>query len=223
MRVYLCRLVLHENLYYATREVGRLYETERCIHNYALTYALGLATAPYFHAQQVPQYREELLPLNDRGIYITPARGLEVRYSLNTFKYASNLYHVEMPKGSRNTPSFGRAKEIAVGSTFAFAALSAHEDLRLPRWIRLGIWRSKAALSWEKIDDLNPRPGTYLSALPLNPLDVAGRLMVFDLLSMPPVSLIQNAQIEGRYYELPNQQRLPADMGYFLEETPSSW
>ena len=37
----LCRLVLHENLYYATREVGRLYETGRCLHNYALTYALG--------------------------------------------------------------------------------------------------------------------------------------------------------------------------------------
>ncbi len=221
MRVYLCRLVLHENLYYATREVGRLYETERCIHNYALTYALGLATAPYFHAQQVPQYREELTPLNERGIYITPARGVEVRYSLNTFKYASNLYHVEMEKGRRNTPSFGRAKEITVGSVFEFAALSVHEELHLPRWIRLGIWRSKAALTWEETADLNARTGAYTSALPLNPLDVAGRLVVFDLLSMPPVSLVQNAQIEGNYYELPNRQRLPADMRYFLEETPS--
>jgi CRISPR-associated protein Csc1 len=221
MRVYLCRLVLHENLYYATREVGRLYETERCIHNYALTYALGLATAPYFHAQQVPQYREELMPLNERGIYITPARGVEVRYSLNTFKYASNLYHVEMEKGSRNTPSFGRAKEIAVGSTFAFAALSAYEELRFPRWIRLGIWRSKAALEWEEINDIHPHSGTYTSALPLNPLDVAGRLVVFDLLSMPPVSLIQNAQIEGEFYELPNRQRLPVNMRYFHDETAS--
>src|SRR6266699_234851 len=82
MRVYVCRLVFHESLYYATREVGRLYETEGCLHNYALTYALGLAAAPYFQAQQVPHYVEELTPLNERGIYITPARGVEVQYTL---------------------------------------------------------------------------------------------------------------------------------------------
>jgi len=85
MRVYVCRVVFHESLYYATREVGRLYETEGCLHNYALTYALGLAAAPYFQAQQVPHYVEELTPLNERGIYITPARGVEVRYALTTF------------------------------------------------------------------------------------------------------------------------------------------
>ena len=120
--------MLHENLYYASREVGRLYETEQCLHNYALTYALGLAAAPYFQSQQVPRYAEELTPLNERGIYVTPARGVEVRYSLSTFKYASNLYHVEMEKGSRNTPSFGRAKELAVESSFEFVVLSEQES-----------------------------------------------------------------------------------------------
>jgi CRISPR-associated protein Csc1 len=107
MVVYHCQLRLHDNLYYATREVGRLYETGRCLHNYALTYALGLAAALYFHPQQVPHYQEDLEPLNARGIYVTPALGVEIEYVLNTFKYASNLYHVEMEKGSRNTPSFG--------------------------------------------------------------------------------------------------------------------
>ena len=130
MRVYVCRVVFHESLYYATREVGRLYETEGCLHSYALTYALGLAAAPYFQVQQVPHYVEELTPLNERGIYITPARGAEVRYTLTTFKYASNLYHVEMEKGRRNTPSFGRAKEVGVGSIFEFAAfLSRNHSL----------------------------------------------------------------------------------------------
>jgi CRISPR-associated protein Csc1 len=218
MQLYLCRLVLHENLYYASREVGRLYETERCLHNYALTYALGLATAPYFQAQQVPRYAEELTPLNERGIYVTPARGVEVQYSLSTFKYASNLYHVEMEKGRRNTPSFGRAKEVAVGSTFEFVVLSAHDPLSLPRWVRLGLWRSKAALTWDAFDDLQPRSGLYTVALPLNPLDVSGRFMVFDLLSIPPVSLVQNAQMEGEYYELPNRLQLPVGMHYFQTE-----
>jgi CRISPR-associated protein Csc1 len=221
MRLYLCRLVLHENLYYASREIGRLYETERCLHNYALTYALGLAAAPYFQSQQVPHYTEELTPLNERGIYVTPARGIEVRYSLNTFKYANNLYHVEMEKSSRNTPSFGRAKEIAVESIFEFVVFSEREPLSLPRWVRLGIWRSKAALTWEEFEAPQSHTGLHTVIFPLNPLDVTGRFAVFDLLSMPPVSLVQNAQLEGEYYELPGGMRLPSGMQYF-QAAPAS-
>ena len=221
MRVYVCRLVFHESLYYATREVGRLYETEGCLHNYALTYALGLAAAPYFQAQQVPHYVEELTPLNERGIYITPARGVEVRYALTTFKYASNLYHVEMKKGSRNTPSFGRAKEVAVGSVFEFAAFFEQEPLTLPWWVRLGLWRSKAALTWEVFDDARLRSGRHTVTFPLNPLDVAGHFIVFDLLSMPPVSLVQHAQMEGEYYELPNGLQFPVGMQYFKTPFPA--
>ncbi len=219
MQIYLCRLTLHENLYYATREVGRLYETGRCLHNYALTYALGLAVAPYFQAQQVPRYMEELTPLNQRGVYVTPARDVNVRYSLNTFKYASNLYHVEMEKSSRNTPSFGRAKEISVGSEFEFAVLSTTEAIQLPRWIRLGLWRSKAAVTWEEFSEVQLRQGSFTSGLPLNPLDVPGQLQVFDLISMPPVSLVLNARLEGHYYELPNKVQIPAGMQYFLEKS----
>jgi CRISPR-associated protein Csc1 len=222
MRVYLCRLVLHENLYYASREVGRLYETEQCLHNYALTYALGFTAAPYFQLQQIPRYAEELTPLNERGIYVTPARAVEVRYSLSTFKYASNLYHVEMEKGSRNTPSFGRAKEIAVGSTFEFVVLSERERLTPPRWVRLGLWRSKAGLTWDEIEDPQPRLGPYTVAIPLNPLDVSGHFMVFDLLSLPPVSLVQHAQMEGEHYELPNGLRIPIGMQYFQAEAQRS-
>ena len=218
MRIYLCRLVLQENLFYATREVGRLYEIGRCLHNYALTYALGFAVAPYFQAQQVPRYSEELTPLNERGIYVTPARDVDIRYSLTTFKYASNLYHVEMVKGSRNTPSFGRAKEISVGSVFEFAVLSVTETVQLPRWIRLGLWRSKAAVTWEEFPEMQPRQGSFTSGLPLNPLDVPGQLQVFDLISMPPVSLVLNAHLQGDYYELRDKIRIPAGMKYFLEK-----
>jgi CRISPR-associated protein Csc1 len=218
MLVYLCRLTLHENLYYATREVGRLYETGRCLHNYALTYALGLATAPYFHAQQVPHYQEDLEPLNARAIYVTPARGVDIQYVLNTFKYASNLYHVEMEKGSRNTPSFGRAKEIAVGSVFEFAVLSEQERLQLPRWVRLGLWRSKAAVTWQEIELSSSKSGVFTAGLPLNPLDVSLQCEVFDLVSMPPVSLLLNARMQGSYYEPRDNLCIPAGMKYGFPE-----
>lgn len=217
MRLYLCRLTFHENLFYATREVGRLYETGRYLHNYALTYALGLAEAPYFQAQQIPRYPEELSGLNERGVYVTPARGVAVRYELATFKYADNAYRVKMSPSSRNTPSFGRAKEIAVGSQFEFAVLS-REPFEPPRWIRMGLWRSKALLECLGGADVNLLARSeQVASLPLNPLDVTGELRVFDLISMPPSSLVENARIKTDWLkaEVAGQPvLLPAGMAY---------
>jgi len=220
MRLYLCRLTFHENLFYATREIGRLYETGRYLHNYALTYALGLAVAPYFHAQQVPGYAEELSPLNSRGIYVTPARGTSVRYELATFKYADNAYRVKMAPSSRNTPSYGRAKEIAVNSQFEFAVLS-RESLTLPRWVRMGLWRSKALL--ECLAEVELRTlgrGEYVASFPLNPLDVSGGLRVYDLISMPPSSLVEHARVETEWLSAEVAGRtvlVPAGMSYRFE------
>lgn len=201
MYFYLGTLTLHENLFYATREIGRLYETGRYLHNYALTYALELVVAPYFHREQVPHYAEQLTPLNKRGIYVTPARGTAVSYVLNTFKYASNLYHVEMLKGRLNTPSFGRAKELAVESQFLFAVLSAHEKLALPRWVRLGLWRSKAHITWEMAEAVHHQVQLQESSLPINPLDLTvNQLTAFDLISMPPSSLLDYATLTSEWW-----------------------
>ncbi|HOU13204.1 MAG TPA: type I-D CRISPR-associated protein Cas5/Csc1 [Anaerolineae bacterium] len=217
MRLYLCRLTFHENLFYATREVGRLYETGRYLHNYALTYALGLAAAPYFQAQQIPRYAEELSELNQRGVYVTPARGVQVRYELATFKYADNAYRVKMSPGSRNTPSFGRAKEVAVGSVFEFAVLS-RESLTLPRWIRMGLWRSKALVECRAaVEAKTLSRSEQVAGLPLNPLDVPGDLRVFDLISMPPSSLIEHARIETEWLQADvdgQDMLLPSGMAY---------
>lgn len=220
MYLYLGTLTLHENLFFATREVGRLYETGRYVHNYALAYALGLAVAPYFHAEQAPRYAEQLGPLNDRGIYVTPARGLYLSYALNTFKYASNLYHVEMEKGSRNTPSFGRAKEIAVGSIFQFAVLGPG-DLVLPHWIRLGLWRSKAEVEWRRVEAAHRRDETAEASLPLNPLDLPVAFHSFDLISMPPSSLLDYVTLRGDWWlaEVDGARwRLPSGMAYRFPE-----
>ena len=217
MRIYACRLRLHENLFYATREMGRLYETGRWLHNYALTYALGLASAPYHNASQTPRYAEQLTPLNERGIYVTPARGVDVAFQMTTFKYADNRYHVEMEKGSRNTPSFGRAKEIAVGSVFEFAVLSAQETLRLPRWIRLGLWRSKAEVEWVEAS-AQPQTETEQRAdYPLNPLDLLAAPLAFDLISMPPASLLDHVVLRTRWWTWQTDggaRHLPTDLMY---------
>jgi CRISPR-associated protein Csc1 len=222
MRVCLCRLTFHENLFYATREMGRLYETGRYLHNYALTYALGLAVAPYFHRRQIPHYEEELTPLNDNGIYVTPARGVDVRYELVTFKHADPAYHQQMVAKRHNIPSYGRAKEIAVGSRFEFAVAS-REPMSLPCWVRMGLWQSKARLEClVQAEGRMTDPTERTSSLPLNPLDVAGDLKVYDLISMPPSSLVENARIYTEWLQAEIDGRtlsLPAHMGYTFPET----
>lgn len=195
MLIYHCRLTFHENLFYATREIGRLYETGRYLHNYALTYALGLAVAPYYHAVQRPSYAEQIEPLNKHGIYVTPARGTDIRYAITTFKYGDNNYHVEMQPAQKNTPSFGRAKEIAVGSQFEFVVLSADKPVQLPKWIRMGLWRSKGQLETKVVEAKRESEATKTASHPLNPLDISLPFSTFDLISMPPSSLLDQAML----------------------------
>ncbi|OUL21987.1 type I-D CRISPR-associated protein Cas5/Csc1 [Nostoc sp. 106C] len=230
VKIYRCQLELHDSLYYATREIGRLYETEPVIHNYALCYALGLVDSTlysttvteehsyrYFCPEQVPKYEEHLTPLKQQGIYVTPARAISHSAILNTWKYANNNYHVEMEKTQKNIPSFGRAKEIAPESLFEFFVISPRE-LKLPKWIRLGKWMSKAELTVEKLPQAKTAEGVFTCKYPLNPLDVmfTNQVISYDVVNMPPVSLIQNVQIRGQYYQFDGFQdiKIPVRMEY---------
>ncbi|MBD2743084.1 type I-D CRISPR-associated protein Cas5/Csc1 [Coleofasciculus sp. FACHB-1120] len=224
-----CQIELHDSLYFATREIGRLYETEAVIHNYALCYALGLVDSEvysttvskehsyrYFCPEQVPKYEEHLTPLNQQGIYVTPARSLSHSSTLNTWKYANNNYHVEMEKTQKNIPSFGRAKEIAPESKFEFFMISK-KTLKLAKWIRLGKWMSKAEVKIVETQEVNSSSAEKEFIFPylLNPLDVmfSHRVISYDVVNMPPVSLIQNIRIRGQYYKF-GQLEIPACMQY---------
>lgn len=204
MLIQHCKLTLHEPLFFATREIGRLYETGRYIHNYALTYAFGLVTTPFHVAEHVPTYGADLADVVEQGVYVTPAQPVQVAFQLATFKYGEEVSHVEMEQATRNTPSFGRAKEIAPGSTFECYVLS-REPVTLPRWIRLGKWMSKTLVETKPLYVKQvARP--YRAACVLNPLDVPdGTLRAFDIVSMPPSSLVANGQLDGPCYVVPNK------------------
>lgn len=226
--IYRCQIELHDSLYFATREIGRLYETEPVIHNYALCYALGLVDSEiysttvaeedsyrYFCPEQIPKYEQHLTALNQQGIYVTPARSISHTSTLNTWKYANNNYHVEMEKTQKNIPSFGRTKEIAPESKFEFFVISV-KPLKLAKWIRLGKWMSKAELTAEEIGKGdNPKNGDFIFPYLLNPLDVmfSHQVISYDVVNMPPVSLIQNIKIRGEYYQI-DKLSIPACMAY---------
>jgi CRISPR-associated protein Csc1 len=230
--IYRGTLELHDNLYYATREIGRLYETEPVLHNYALCYALGLVDSEkyattasressyrYFCPEQVPMYEAHLTPLNQQGIYVTPARAVRHAAVLNTWKYADNRYHVEMHKTQKNIPSFGRAKEIAPESKFEFFVI-AQKPLTFPHWIRLGKWMSKAEVVIKELPTPKRNSAREFSfPYPLNPLDVmfTNQVLSYDTLNMPPVSLIRNVRMIGEHYTfdgLKEPLKLPAQMEY---------
>jgi CRISPR-associated protein Csc1 len=218
MHIYRCTLTLQESLYYATREMGTLYETGRHLHNYALSYALFYDTriqVPYFCASYRPTYADDLAPLTQAGIYVTPALPLQIDSLLATWKIGQVSYYRKSEQfGGRNYPAnIGRAKEIAPESTFACYVLSA-APLRLPRWIRLGKWHSKALVDVAELE-VKEASGDYTAACPLNPLDVpAGALRAFDIISMPPASLVANARCSGPHYALGGGRGLPVGMRY---------
>lgn len=219
MRITICRITLHENVFYASREIGRLYETERYLHSYALSYAMRFVAAPYFQPMQVPNYRAELETLNQQGIYVTAAHPLHVTFALNTFKYANNNYHADSGKMKQNTPSFGRLKELAVGSQFECAVLTANDRLvSIPRWIRLGLWLGKAqveVMGSEIAKATSVAP--HRAAFPLNPLDIQGEVLLWDLIAMPPVSLFDRAEIKATGWQAHiggQSYWLPANLAY---------
>lgn len=230
--IYRCKIELHDSLYFATREIGRLYETEPILHNYALCYALGLVDNPFYHTtvteedsyryfcpKQVPKYAQHLTPLNQQGIYVTPARTVNYTAVLNTWKYANNNYHVEMEKTQKNIPSFGRTKEIAPESQFEFFIIT-EKSLQLPKWIRLGKWASKAELMMEELPQPQQhREDEFIFPYPLNPLDVmfTHQVLSYDTINMPPVSLIRNVRIKGESYTVKigkETLKIPAQMQY---------
>ncbi|TMC14307.1 MAG: type I-D CRISPR-associated protein Cas5/Csc1 [Chloroflexi bacterium] len=140
-------------------------------------------------------------------------------------------YYSYTPRENKNRVLFGRAKELAPGSTFEFFVF-AQEQRQLPQWIRLGKWMSKAEVlcKWytvgtkeaNLVESKEPR----LVACPINPLDIAShRLTTFDIIVMPPVSLLTNTRVTGMCCELqaetifhdkPDTKRyVPIGMSYF--------
>jgi CRISPR-associated protein Csc1 len=200
MILYHCRLTFHDNLYYETRTLGRLYETGRLLHNIALCYALGFAQTTYFHDSDVPGYMQELAALNAANVYVTPASGEDVQYAVHTFKLGDERNAVFMERSNANIPTYGRAKEISVGSRFHFGVLS-EQPLSFPTWLRMGLWMSKARLETQAIalQYVSEARGETVSVYPMNPTDIpeGATLRLFDLVSMRPSSLVENALIES--------------------------
>lgn len=235
MLVYRLELTLHEKVFFASREIDELFQTEPVLGNYALTYALGLAVTPYRLSEREdrPYYREDFSVLNDTGIYVTPgtplnAPTLEVErfngmVESYWYKMANNAVVSDLAvrlDGARapvtNFPQKGRLRMLSRGNRFA-CYVFAREALTLPRYIRLGkfLGKTRVAVTHEWRDPPTHTAREVQVDVFLNPLDLSAetQLGYYDFFNLPPVPLIRNAQLSGRLYAL-GEAHLPADMAY---------
>lgn len=248
VKIYQCQLTLHDNVFFATREMGTLYETEKYLHNWALSFALfenSYLRKPYRtqgEYAQKPRYLDApdrsdiptLLHLNSAGIYVFPAQPIAWSYQINTFKAAQVTYYGKPDRfgegnAKRNYPAnIGRAKELAVGSVFKIYIIAA-EAIELPKWIRLGKWAAKIHVDVNLIPEkaIAAKSGEYTCKHPLNPLDLSSssRLLLYDVIVMPPSSLVSQSRLTGDYWEISQEQELtvclPRALSYGASISPN--
>lgn len=233
MDIYRGRLELLDYVFFATVERGKVYETGAFIHNYALAYALRLASAPYGHTVQEPHYEEELRPLNEQGLYLTPAEPLSVGHRRVQFNTIAEGYGFPGKKPSLGYPDWGFVRMLRPESMFQFYVILANPNasrisptLALavsgrPAYIRLGKFPGKARVSLRKAETTEAKQGDFIAKALLNWRDLASEPDVpGDIYATAlPTRLIANAQFRQTDYYVSrfgekDEVRLPLNMRF---------
>jgi CRISPR-associated protein Csc1 len=215
MHIYWGTLELLDYVFFATVERGKVYESGGFIHNYALAYALRLAQAPYAHLIQEPRYASELAPLNEAGLYLTPAAPLRLEFRLVQWNTIRESYDFPGKIPSIGYPDWGFARVLRPESSFTFYLLMADpallpmvptlQDLLAGRSarIRLGKFPGKARITLSPADRIVASEGSFTASPLLNWRDFSSEPSRCDILpSTLPTRLILNAHFpSGRYYE----------------------
>lgn len=240
IHLYRADLTLMEHTYFASREVGTLYESEPLIGNYALTYAMGWCSAPYDWSGP-PRYKQDLSPLNEQGIYATPAtfQPGKLRYVFSQFNAQTDSYYFRFDQNAisidplkkakaMNFPQNGKLRMLGLDSQAIFYVISAQElSLRLPSYIRLGKFHSKARLEWEQLTLVSEKPEQseqmldfLINAVDL-PLSFTANLRAFSVYNIYPAPLLSRCRLYAPFWNGVTKagQRifLPAGMRYGVD------
>lgn len=240
MYLYRADLTLMEHTYFASREVGTLYESEPLIGNYALTYAMSFCAAPY-NWSGPPRYKQDLGPLNEEGIYVTPAtfHPGQLRYVFSQFNAQTDSYYFRFDQNAISTdpsrkaramnfPQNGKIRMLGLGSVATYYVLAGQDiSSRLPAYIRLGKFHSKARLQWEQLSLVEQQPREsersvdfFLNAVDLPPSLVA-HLRAFSVYNINPAPLLSHCRLLAPFWQgKANDGRqvfLPAGMRYGVD------
>lgn len=220
-------------IWFASREIGRLAETESYFLNTALYYALGLASGRYIDRSFEPTYVDDTAEIA-QTVYISPAAPIELEeeptritstYNTSTDDYVTVNYSAQDdPSADRNLPSYGRRRVLGHGNTlrcFILACGIQEDELltRVPGYVRLGKKRGKAKIETKRLT-IDHNAGEYQLGHPIGAYDT-DQTPVGNLITkqMRPTPLIVQATYEGEHVALrrPDESeeservRLPAD------------
>lgn len=228
-----------EPVFFASRELSDTYYTEGTIGNYALAYALGWARSPYRllgEATGRPTYIEDLTPLAGQR-YVLPAWPVDASASFRfeRFNALSDSYWYAMTNnrvataredlplkrtGKRpntfrpsNFPQTGRLRMIERDNRFQTLVLGEGD---LPEYIRIGKFTSKVRVDILKtVSVMALPPGEYDCHAYLNSADLPPGLdlLSFDLISIPPASLLKNLHFRGTAWQVGNYI-IPANLEF---------
>lgn len=219
--VYRCVLRLEDYLFFATTERGKVYETGAFIHNYALAYALRLASGTYTNQIQKPNYQAELAELNQHAVYITPARLHSApNFRLHQFNTIKEGYGFGKKDRSIGYPDWGYVRQIPPETEFVFYVLwqemaqqpISPEDHLWTRfrsqlehgclYVRLGKFMSKALIAVQRAVEVNVKAqGAFVANALLNWRDLHAEPIFFDLIGDAlPTRLMSNVRFnEGSH------------------------
>jgi CRISPR-associated protein Csc1 len=239
MHIYPADLRLHEHTFFASREIGTLYESEPLVGNYALTYALGLCQSPYRLEAKAsgPRYRLDFAPLNEAGLYLTPAGFSRLNLALTQFNGQVDSYYFRFEQNAiaasratvraMNFPQSGRIRMLGLGSQARFYLLDRDHLIekgkgpRLLPYIRLGKFMSKARLEWgEKIvPDLVKRDRLDVACL-LNAADLPdpSALLAFSSYNIHPAPVLRDVVMRGEFWQVAKANFLPVGMQYGVSQ-----
>lgn len=249
MYIYRCQLTLMEKTFFSSRETSNYYYTEPLIGNYALSYAMGLCPSRYasdgsihyladlgnLNDQEVyitpatiqgePRFFIEQFNAQPESYWFAMGSGVLVtRPDGAQMEQDNKVWYIHKPGKRRkkvsatNRPQYGRIRYLAVGNQAVFYVLS-QSPMKLPSYIRLGKFMSKARLLSEEVKHTRKEDEAYQVAFLLNPADLGAKttLQTYDLVTVPPSPLVKNARLHGPTYALAGNVRLPIGMRFGIE------
>jgi CRISPR-associated protein Csc1 len=220
IHIYRADLTLMEHTYFASREVGTLYQSEPLIGNYALTYAMALCAAPY-NWDGPPRYKQDL------GYVFSRFNAQTDSYF---FRFDQNAISTNPDKKAKamNFPQSGKLRMLGLGSQATCYVLSEQDiTMRLPSYIRLGKFNSKARLQWEQLSVVSEYPEEsersidfLLNAVDLPPSYVKN-LRSLSVYNIYPAPLLSRCRLLAPFWQGRGKDQqnvfLPAGMRYGVD------
>lgn len=236
MQVIEATLRTHGKVGFASREVGRMTDTDPCILNTALHYALGLASGRYVDVNHQPTYIEDTADVV-HDVYVTPAapaqdgrqNSVATEYLTTNRNARSDTYATQSLPPDENIPTFERERTLAPGNVFRFYVFPYGQNAteviaQLPSYIRLGKKRGKGHVSY-RIVEAKRRSGTFSLGHPLSiydhETDPIGEVVMKQ---MQPTPVWFEGEFDADHYAIEppfqNEQRVcyPAEAKFLATE-----